>query len=168
MTAERNGGPIVNCLNFKISLLALLYFVSCARETEETRNTPTPDQTSVQESMEVDQVSSFNLNGVQEINLTRNDLAAITVAVTNLTHNICSMNPSQQRALLIDVLSTAVANNVCSQKGLDVYAPMKSFMTKSCLSLVTKAAAAKIGEAINNAQCKTQSKKPGQVSGPSH
>jgi hypothetical protein len=158
----------VNCLNLKFSIFALLAFVSCARETEETRSSSTPDQTSVQESMEVDQVSSFNLNGVQEINLTRNDLAAITIAVTNLTHNICSMNPSQQRALLVDVLSTAVANIVCSQKGLDVYAPKKSFMTKSCLSLVTKAAAAKIGEAINNAQCKTQSKKPSQVSGPSH
>jgi hypothetical protein len=167
MTAERNGGLIVNFSNFKFSLFAVLYFVSCARESEETRSKPTPDQRSAEESMEVDQVSSFNLNGDQEITLTGNDLAAITIAVTNLTHNICSMNPSQQRALLVDVLSTAVANIVCSQKGLDVYAPKKSFMTKSCLSLVTRAAAAKIGEAINNAQCKTQSKKPTQVNGPS-
>jgi hypothetical protein len=75
--------------------------------------------------MEVDQVSSFNLNGEQEITLTRNDLAAITIIVTNLTHNICSMNPSQQRALFVDVLATAIANIVCSQKVLDVYAPTK-------------------------------------------
>ena len=149
-----------------LSFFAVLAFTSCARETDETRANPSTDQSVSQEFMVVDQVPELSLNGDQEATLTGKDLAAIAIAVTNLTHNICSMNPTQQRALLVDVLSSAVANIVCSQKGLDVYAPKKSFMTKSCLRLVTKAAAAKIQEAINNAQCKTKSKKPSQVSGP--
>jgi|688.fasta_scaffold112095_2 hypothetical protein len=142
----------------------LMLTVSCSQE--DAPDVRQPDSMRQAEISTIQSPDVFALNDGGEAALTDKELTAIAEAVKNLTLGICNMNPAQQRQLLIDVLASSVANIVCSQRGLDVYAPKKSLMTKSCLRLVTSAAASRISSAIDAARCPRESKKPASVNGP--
>ena len=131
---------------------------SCAREVDETKAKLAANEIQQADNGFGDRgdemtLAESQLTPLAESQLTPKEMVDIARSLSNLTINICKMDPTMRQEALIDTLASQFAYFICNQRGHKVFAEKKSFSALACLKVVSRVAAAKISTAIDPAKC---------------